>query len=238
MKSATPLLDTSVILETQFGVEAELDTAGLITRGVALFFDLAIGLFTSAAITSVLVNLGYFGIGLSQIFAFVFMYLYFVGFDCLNNGQTPGKQMMGIRTVYADGTRISFYGSVVRTALLALDLLPGNGLFGAIFIAASENYQRIGDHLANTMVVHAERKSDDLNDLEETSESTGVASDLTIDLETEERRAFLSFLDRYELLSDSRREELAEILHPVLACQGEAAVQRTLSIANGIKSGS
>ena len=78
---------------------------------------------------------------------------YFIGLEA-RSGQTIGKRLMGIRVVSEDGTPITMQASAVRNVLRVVD-----GLFvylvGTVFVATSEKKQRLGDRLADTVVVRA-----------------------------------------------------------------------------------
>lgn len=67
-------------------------------------------------------------------------------------GATIGKLILGLRVVKVDGSAIDWRASVVRNLLRFVD-----GLFlyvvGAIFIWASPLCQRLGDRLADTVVI-------------------------------------------------------------------------------------
>lgn len=67
-------------------------------------------------------------------------------------GATVGKSVLGLRVVKADGSAIDWRACVVRNLLRFID-----GLFfyvvGAIFIWTSPQRQRLGDRLAETVVI-------------------------------------------------------------------------------------
>jgi len=80
---------------------------------------------------------------------------YFVFFEALSDGQTPGKKVFGLRVVQDGGYSISFGASAVRNLVRVLDAQPGFfyfvGMASAIF---SRTSKRVGDHVAGTIVVH------------------------------------------------------------------------------------
>lgn len=86
---------------------------------------------------------------------------YFVLFEILMSGKTPGKKIVGIRAVKVNGERISVLDSCLRTVLRAVDMLPF-GYLVAICIMIFERYnRRLGDLVANTIVIYdrSSRKS-------------------------------------------------------------------------------
>lgn len=81
-------------------------------------------------------------------------FLYFFFLD--RKGQTIGKILMKIRVVNElDYESIKYRQSFLRNLLLIVDLIPYPlpGLLGIIFSAKSPKKQRIGDLVANTLVV-------------------------------------------------------------------------------------
>lgn len=69
-------------------------------------------------------------------------------------GRTPAMALMGLRIVRVDGTPPSLGQHVGRALLLVVDTILG-GLLGWIVILCSRRRQRVGDHAAGTLVVHA-----------------------------------------------------------------------------------
>jgi len=82
---------------------------------------------------------------------------YFVFFEWLWNGQTPGKRWLKLRVIREDGRPITFFEAVVRNLVRILDMQPAP-LFpfysvGFISVFASSKDQRVGDMVAGTVVV-------------------------------------------------------------------------------------
>jgi uncharacterized RDD family membrane protein YckC len=89
---------------------------------------------------------------------------YFLLFEWLWGGQTPGKRILGIRVIHWNGTAISFSEAAVRNLLRAVDSLPlplplGCGLLGFVVAAGNRESRRLGDLAANTLVVYLERRA-------------------------------------------------------------------------------
>ena len=79
-------------------------------------------------------------------------FLYYVGVEG-TMGATPGKLVLGLRVVKTDGSRCDIPAALIRNLLRIIDALPFLYLLGMILIWTSERKQRLGDRLANTMVV-------------------------------------------------------------------------------------
>ncbi len=72
-------------------------------------------------------------------------------------GQTVGMLAMKIKVIKEDGTKISYIDALARSLLLIIDAIPFviPFLLGAILIWSSDKKQRVGDHVAHTVVVSA-----------------------------------------------------------------------------------
>lgn len=67
-------------------------------------------------------------------------------------GQTVGMMLMGIRIVRGDGSRVSGVRHFVRVLLFIVDGIL-SGLVGLVVILVSDRNQRVGDMVADTLVV-------------------------------------------------------------------------------------
>ncbi|HEX5269775.1 MAG TPA: RDD family protein [Gemmataceae bacterium] len=93
------------------------------------------------------------------LWAFALLWGYFLLFEWLWTGQTPGKRVMGLRVVRAEGTAISFLQAGVRNVLRAADSLPFFYALGFAVAACDRHHRRLGDLAAGTLVVHMERRA-------------------------------------------------------------------------------
>jgi uncharacterized RDD family membrane protein YckC len=91
------------------------------------------------------------------IFMFCIYWGYFALFEILWRGQTPGKRLAGIRVIKDSGRPINVYEGVARNLLRAVDGLPGMYMVGLVCMMISRRNQRLGDHLAGSIVVHEKR---------------------------------------------------------------------------------
>jgi uncharacterized RDD family membrane protein YckC len=223
------MLDTRLALETPEGVEIELRPAGPFARALALAVDESIRWIVLAGAGFALGLLGAFGVGLFSLTMFLVYWFYGVAFEVLAGGQTPGKRLQHIAVVNADGTPIRASASVVRNLLLVVDILPLFYLLGLVTMLVSRHFRRVGDLVADTLVVYREpaRLSAPAADTE--------ARTVAVPLDFDEQRALLAFAERLPSLSADRARELANVLAPALGCQDDAAVGELQRIANGLR---
>jgi len=101
------------------------------------------------------------GVGLAVIIVLSSLgpFAYFILLEGLWNGQTLGKKALGIRVRMADGTPITFAAAIGRNFLRAADFIPIAYFAGIMAMFTNSKSQRIGDMLANTIVLH-ERKAE------------------------------------------------------------------------------
>ncbi len=82
---------------------------------------------------------------------------YFILFEWLWNGQTPGKRLLKLRVIRDDGRPLTLWEAIARNLLRIADAAPGFVLpvysIGLIVIFLSDRDQRIGDIFAGTVVI-------------------------------------------------------------------------------------
>ncbi len=82
---------------------------------------------------------------------------YFILFEWLWNGQTPGKRLLKLRVIREDGRPITLWEALARNLLRIFDAVSGFVLpvysIGLISIFLNRRDQRIGDMFAGTVVV-------------------------------------------------------------------------------------
>jgi uncharacterized RDD family membrane protein YckC len=95
-----------------------------------------------------------FGWTIATLIALVVYLWYWVIRPHSRNGQTFGMQLLALRVISKDGGPASMLQLFVRAILLIVDTFFF-GLVGLITMMASRYHQRVGDHVARTLVVGA-----------------------------------------------------------------------------------
>lgn len=154
-------------------------------------------------------------------------FLYFILFEWLWNGQTPGKKALGIRVRMADGTPVTFAAAVGRNLLRVADLLPGSYFVGLIAMFTNPKAQRIGDLFAGTIVLHERRieakfrpapHTDNSHPLED---SVGELRGMT----SEDYWALRRLCDRFpELPTNVQAKLVREVWQPIANRLGVASI--------------
>ena len=212
----------STVIETpeQLGFRVEL--AGLGHRAAAWALDsflrglllivamIAFGAFEVA---------GGFGLGSALFFVFLFAltWFYFVFFEVVMTGQSPGKRAFGLRVLGSDGLPVTLRQSILRNLARAADLIVVGAHVvpvGAAVIWLDPRARRLGDMVAGTIVVVEAGKS---------HRSSGRLPPIRdhdlparVPLDREDVEALEAFVRRGALTAE-RRRELAAIITPTYA---------------------
>lgn len=215
-------------METPEGIDLVLRPASLLPRALAYTVDLLIRGILLLVLYSVFLLLGQFGMGLGLIVTFLVTWWYMVLFEVLNQGRSPGKQLMGLRVVHDDGTPVGWSSSLVRNLLRFVDILPFGYALGIISTLTHPAFKRLGDLAAGTLVVYREDKPSrpQLPDAE--------PQRAPFILSLAEQRAILGYAERQGGLSSGRRAELAGILAEPLEVPAEQAEARLNGIARSL----
>lgn len=221
-------LDTRYLVETPEGIDLVLRPAGLIPRTLAFAIDLAVRGLLLLLMFVALGLLGQFGMGLGSILFFIVTWWYMVLFEVLNQGRSPGKQLLGLRVVHDDGTPVGWPASLTRNLLRFVDMLPFGYALGILSCLAHPAFKRLGDLAAGTVVVYREAPVPPPR----LPEAQPLLAPFPLRLE--EQRALLDFAERQTSLSAERRRELAEILAEPLCTPAEKAEAQINGIARGL----
>ncbi|HMB21565.1 MAG: RDD family protein [Chloroflexota bacterium] len=83
----------------------------------------------------------------------IFYWGYYVLFEMLWNGQSPGKRWVGLRVIRTDGTPITLSEALIRNLVRIVDFLPAMYGIGIISMFIDKQSRRLGDLAAGTLVV-------------------------------------------------------------------------------------
>src|SRR5690606_2970916 len=133
-------------------------------------------------------------------------------------GRTPGKAILSLRVVSADGSPIGFGASLLRNLLRVTDFFPMGYALGALVVLGSPRFQRLGDLVADALVVHEGGAALAFAPLE-----PGPAAPLRVPLDVDEQRAVIAFAHRRGHLGQARARELAGLTGE--AAEGDGAAR-------------
>lgn len=231
---AADRIDTLQSIELAEGVEIHLRMAGPYVRVLAYSIDLLIriGICVVGYILVLFVAL-IMGVnvamGLNMLVMFVLVFFYYVLFEAGKRGASPGKRIMGLRVVDTSGAPISFGQSFIRNMLRFADGMPVPTYgFGLLSTLLSQRFQRLGDLLANTVVIYDRLPQMHLTSLPPALDSRPPR----VPLSREEQAAVLAFRERGGMWSEARRVELADHARELTGATGQTGMTRLLGMAH------
>jgi uncharacterized RDD family membrane protein YckC len=167
--------EETLVIETPERVPLAFALASIGNRFLASAIDHFIQYFLIAAVAWIFLSAAGFGseqMGLVEeiqreapkwmIAAMIFILFllfagYFIFFEWLWDGQTPGKRLLKLRVIREDGRPITLWEAIARNLLRVFDATPGFLLpiysVGLIVIFLSNRDQRVGDIFAGTVVI-------------------------------------------------------------------------------------
>ncbi|MBX3268815.1 MAG: RDD family protein [Sandaracinaceae bacterium] len=152
---------SSYVIRTPENVTFEFELAGIASRALAWLVDVCVMLtllvVASQVVQAITPVLGGFGMAVFFIAAFLIQWWYAAILEWWWGGQTVGKRIVGLRSLSADGVRMTFLQAVVRNLVRILDLLPGLYLVGGSSALLDRHRRRLGDLAAGTIVVRERR---------------------------------------------------------------------------------
>jgi len=134
-----------------------MNNVGVGLRAVAVIVDSIILFVVGYVIASMTGGTTAGGFQLTGAPAFLWFAIniaYFIVME-VQMGGTVGKLVLGLRVVKDGGGALDWQASIVRNVMRIVDSIPFviPYLLGAIFIWTSDKRQRLGDRVANTVVV-------------------------------------------------------------------------------------
>ncbi|MEW5915661.1 MAG: stage II sporulation protein M, partial [Gemmatimonadota bacterium] len=215
----------TVDVETPELVVLTYTIAGVGSRVAAALIDYAICL---AVYLTVLLGLGSLGLrrqilggtasgawiaAIMYLLLFAILWGYYVFFEGLADGQTPGKRLLRLRAVRDGGYSVTFAASAVRNLVRLLDMQPLFTYGVAIAsVILTKRGKRLGDLAAGTIVV---REALAVRESTAPTVRKGTAAESATALARLTNEEFLvleRFAERRVDLTTARRNELAEQL--------------------------
>ena len=168
--------EETLIIETPERVQLEFALASIGNRFLAVAIDHFIQYLSIFLIAWLVISFGNLGssagldapeqffsempkwtLAILIIAIFIVFAAYFILFEWLWNGQTPGKRLLKLRVIREDGRPLTLWEAVARNLLRICDAFPGFVLpvysAGLIVIFLSDRDQRLGDIFARTVVI-------------------------------------------------------------------------------------
>jgi uncharacterized RDD family membrane protein YckC len=230
--------DEILKIETPENVAFGYEVAGIGSRFLAALVDTFIIALIQIVVYAVLILIvsaaldgsgedigGTWLLAVGVLVSFVMLWGYYLFFELMWNGQTPGKRMVKLRVIRADGMPVTLSEVLIRNLVRLVDFLPISYGFGVIAMFVSKQSQRLGDLAAGTLVVF-DQTDVSLESLKEhpiLSRATPLSiagtlpplpTDLRVDrLTAQDIRLMEEYLARRYELANSRRMGLRLVEH-------------------------
>jgi uncharacterized RDD family membrane protein YckC len=153
-------------IDTPENVVFDYQVAGIGSRFIAALIDtliLSITLFVFNCGAVLLAGLAFdsgldsWVVALYGLLIFASIWGYYIFFEMVWNGQSPGKRRAGLRVVRTDGTPITLVDSLIRNLVRIIDFLPLYYAVGTVTMFLNSQARRLGDYAAGTLVVKEQR---------------------------------------------------------------------------------
>ncbi len=239
--SVTPFattIDTLQPVELADGVEIHLRVAGPAVRSVAWLVDLlifvAILILWGVVVGFIASAVGEgIGTGLFLLGLFLVAWFYNVIFEMTARAATPGQRVMKIKVVSVSGAPVRLPQSLIRNLLRVIDFMPAAYLFGLICCLFTRRFQRLGDLVADTVVIYDDSKPVAPAAIQVNAEPHPPSQVLN----RAEQAAILQFLERAPHWSDARKIELSDLLEPLTDRKGLGGLTRVCSMGLWLQKG-
>lgn len=209
--------ELAVLTYTVAGVGSRASAALIdfaITVAAVLLTALAISQFASSSpkVSSGSTSSAW-AVAIVGIVQFAILWLYYVLFEALMDGQTPGKRIMNLRVVRDGGLAVNFEASAIRNLVRAIDLQPGFlYAVGMVSLVANSRGKRLGDMVAGTIVVKEEVITQPHRPRAAVQNDATAPIAIAARLNEDEYALLDRFVQRRMQLEPARRNELAVTL--------------------------
>ena len=147
----------TLTIKTPEGIDFSLLLAGPITRFLAWSVDLLVILAINKLLNVLLGTLGILSRDLATAAIILGYFIVSIGYGIVTewywHGQTLGKRLLRLRVTDVHGLQLQFSQIVIRNLLRFVDSLPALYLVGGLACLINRRAQRLGDFVANTVVV-------------------------------------------------------------------------------------
>lgn len=160
-------MDEQLTISTPEQVAFQYEMAGIGSRFVAALLDhlILFVILLLLSIAAITVNISaifagaegeavsYLVLAVLTIILFLIIFGYFIVFETVWNGQTPGKRAGRLRVIRHDGQPIRAGEAIIRNLVRLIDFMPGFYGVGFVAMFVDKDARRLGDFAAGTIVV-------------------------------------------------------------------------------------
>lgn len=214
-------------ISTPENVDLHLELAGLGSRVWAAFVDMAliylmlIVIIVIALLAALVIGqlemmpsetksaIYFYIVGVALLAVFALQFGYFILFEKLWQGQTPGKRIAQIRVIEANGQPVGWSSVIIRNLIRIVDNLL---MVGIVFIIFDKTERRLGDLLGGTLVIRERQPELSARTLRLNTEVPDSSFVDAGQVSPDEYHLLVSFLRRRHQMNTSSRSGLARQL--------------------------
>jgi uncharacterized RDD family membrane protein YckC len=219
-------LEATLKVQTPEQVVISLPLGGVGSRMLAYGWDLLIrlGLSVLIAIPAIFVTVNWPGLGpMAAVGALVAWFLlhfgYYIYYETMHSGQTPGKSRVGLRAIKANGIPLDLTASLLRNLLRVVDWVPGFYGLAVVSMFLTSSEQRLGDITAGTVVIRESAEQPESASTVDREEFEQLCAEMDIvhparirlALQPEETEALRRLVSRRDSLLPEKWEELVQL---------------------------
>jgi len=220
-------MEEHINVHTPENVAFDYQVAGVGSRFIAALVDsilLSVAILTLFCALGALASVTYRA-GLSNVVIavgalaiFGLTWGYYIFFELIWNGQTPGKRWAGLRVIRIDGTPITVVDSLIRNLVRVIDFMPLYYAVGLVTMFLDAQSRRLGDLAAGTLVIKEQRHVT-LQSIQRQKDTTIPAPSEIFGLSDADYRLVRDFMARRHELRN--RDELARRIASAIAVKLE-----------------
>lgn len=164
--------DTRYRVETPEQLGLQYDIAGIGSRLMAAIVDmiflgllgglvLCLGLFGMTAVFATFSDAdtaSAIALAIVGLLFFAVVWGYYVLFETIWHGQSPGKRWTGLRVIQDGGYPIGFTQAAIRNVVRLADFLPFAYIIGTLVMLFDSRSRRLGDLVAGTVVIKEQQE--------------------------------------------------------------------------------
>jgi len=143
---------SNIEIQTTQNVAIDYEAASLRDRIIGCILDMIVVSVFSGIVSTVVYMITKSDIVLFLLLVPIVVF-YSLAFEVFNNGRSIGKMGLGMQVVRLDGQEARLNDFLTRWAFRSVDIVFSFGSLASIMVTITKNHQRLGDLVANTVVI-------------------------------------------------------------------------------------
>lgn len=217
-------IERMLVVQTPENIELGFDLASPLNRMIAYVIDYIILSVIMGIISYVFFTIfiqTYFSdstMGDLEMGILIAMYViayplsgYFILFELLWSGQTPGKRWVGIRVIRSTGGPVTFISVISRNLMRLADaFIPFQYAIGVLSMSFDTRYQRFGDRIAGTVVIRDKKDTTIKAKYSfRVPQTTSIPQEFYVPLSRQDFEVLMEYVAYYKFLNTEDRNRIS-----------------------------